>query len=238
MDFALTKPFKSLSITNLENCLFQNLPTVSFEEALYLGNSGTIQVNPDKLIRFRVNGDRCLPRYICYAMNAEPTRARIEEQCATTAGNIGISASKLKETTIPVPPLTEQRRIVAKVDELMALVNNLEQQQTRREELAAAYAQSAVSALTGTEFKPKAEKMKAPKTELISLVRLRANPDDAAAAPLANLLAAHNDELEAKTLWQRSGLPIEDFYQQLKKEIAAGYIQQPEEARLQELPNK
>jgi len=33
MDFALTKPFKSLSITNLENCLFQNLPTVSFEEA-------------------------------------------------------------------------------------------------------------------------------------------------------------------------------------------------------------
>ena len=31
---------------------------------------------------------------------------------------------------------------------------------------------------------------------------------------------------------------IEDFYQQLKNEIAAGYIQQPEEARLQEIPNK
>ncbi|MDP0501411.1 MAG: restriction endonuclease subunit S [Verrucomicrobiota bacterium JB022] len=136
---------------------------------------------------------------------------------------------------IPVPPLAEQRRIVAKVDELMALVDKLEQQQSRREALAAAYAQSAVSALTGTEFKPKAEKMKAPKTELISMVCLRANPDDKEAAPLASLLATNNDKLEAKTLWQRSGLAIEDFYQQLKKEIAAGYIQQPEEASFREL---
>jgi len=33
-------------------------------------------------------------------------------------------------------------------------------------------------------------------------------------------------------------LPIENFYQQLQREIAAGYIQQPEEAWVQESANK
>ena len=85
-------------------------------------------MNPDKLIRFRVNTETHCPRYVCYAMNAEPTREAIEAMCATTAGNIGLSAGKLKTVEIPVPALAEQRRIVAKVDELIALVNALETQ--------------------------------------------------------------------------------------------------------------
>jgi type I restriction enzyme S subunit len=40
----------------------------------------------------------------------------------------GIKASKLKHLPIAVPPLAEQRRIVAKVDDLMALVDALETQ--------------------------------------------------------------------------------------------------------------
>ena len=40
----------------------------------------------------------------------------------------GIKASKLKQLPIAIPPLAEQRRIVAKVDELMALVDALETQ--------------------------------------------------------------------------------------------------------------
>lgn len=38
----------------------------------------------------------------------------------------GIKASKLKEIPIPVPPLSEQRRIVAKIDELMARCDEME----------------------------------------------------------------------------------------------------------------
>jgi type I restriction enzyme S subunit len=42
----------------------------------------------------------------------------------------GIKASKLKQLPIAVPPLAEQKRIVAKVNELMKLVDQLEEQLT------------------------------------------------------------------------------------------------------------
>jgi len=94
----------------------------------YRGESGRVQVNPDKLIRFRIKTELNCPRYVCLAMNAAPTRSRIEGMCATTAGNIGLSAGRLKTVEIPLPPLAEQRRIVVKVEQLMALVDALEQQ--------------------------------------------------------------------------------------------------------------
>jgi type I restriction enzyme S subunit len=37
-----------------------------------------------------------------------------------------LSAQQINETVIPIPPLAEQHRIVAKVDELMALCDRLE----------------------------------------------------------------------------------------------------------------
>ncbi len=101
----------------------------------YRGQSGRTQVNPDKLIRFRVNTDRHCPRYICYAMNAPPTRATIESMCATTAGNIGLSAGRLKTVKVPLPTLSEQRRIVKRVEELMVLVDRLEEQLSKSVEV-------------------------------------------------------------------------------------------------------
>ena len=50
----------------------------------------------------------------------------LEKATGTTAK--GIKASVLKELLIYIPPLAEQHRIVAKVDELMALCDQLEQQ--------------------------------------------------------------------------------------------------------------
>ena len=43
-----------------------------------------------------------------------------------------LNADKARQLTIPLPPLTEQHRIVAKVDELMALCEQLEEMRTRR----------------------------------------------------------------------------------------------------------
>ena len=116
----------------------------------YRGDSGRVQVNPDKLIRFRIKTESHCPRYVCLAMNAAPTREAIEAMCATTAGNIGLSAGRLKTVEIPLPPLAEQRRIVAKVEQLMALVDALEQQLAASRATAANLLSALVAELTGT----------------------------------------------------------------------------------------
>jgi type I restriction enzyme S subunit len=83
-------------------------------------------------------------------MNAAPTREAIEAMCATTAGNIGLSAGRLKTVKIPIPPLAEQRRIVAKVEQLMALVDALETQLATSRATAANLLSALVAELTGT----------------------------------------------------------------------------------------
>jgi type I restriction enzyme S subunit len=45
-------------------------------------------------------------------MNSPLGRERIEAFCATTAGNIGISAKNLNGIPIPVPTIEKQHRIV------------------------------------------------------------------------------------------------------------------------------
>ena len=59
-----------------------------------------------------------------------------------------ISQTVLKHLMISVPPLAEQKRIVAKVDELMALCDQLEQQQKQRDNLRTATRKSAIDAIS------------------------------------------------------------------------------------------
>jgi type I restriction enzyme S subunit len=56
--------------------------------------------------------------------------------------------AQLEITTIPLPPLPEQHRIVAKVDELMALFDALEARLTRAREKSAHLAASVAHHLT------------------------------------------------------------------------------------------
>jgi type I restriction enzyme S subunit len=102
--------------------------------ALYLGYLGIKPIYPDKLIRLRLLSKLVLPKLVrCFA-ESSVVRRDIEGYCATTVGNWGISASNLKEVKIPLPPLAEQHRIVAKVDELMALCDQFEAAKTEREQ--------------------------------------------------------------------------------------------------------
>jgi type I restriction enzyme S subunit len=145
-----------------------------------------------------------------------------------------LAAGSVREYVIPLPPSKEQRRIVAKVDQLMALIDQLEKQQTQKSELAQAFAQAAVAAITGTEIK-EPEKMKAPKTELVSRLQTKNTPNADDSAPLAKLLTEHNGELPAEALWQQSGLDIDTFYQQLRTEMAQGWIVEPQKAVMKEV---
>jgi type I restriction enzyme S subunit len=60
----------------------------------------------------------------------------------------GIKASKLKQLPIAIPPLAEQRRIVAKVEQLMALVDALETQLAASRATAANLLSALVAELT------------------------------------------------------------------------------------------
>jgi type I restriction enzyme, S subunit len=142
----------------------------------------------------------------------------------------GLSKKVLEQFEIPLPPLKEQKRIVVKVDELMALVDQLETQMQERDKVAEGFAKACVSSFTGTTIHERTEKMKAPKTELISIVAIGKKPGPNADAPLAKLLSEHKGRLAAKALWEQSGLAIDDFYQQLKTEITKGWIAPPTEA--------
>ncbi|WP_295543486.1 restriction endonuclease subunit S [uncultured Thiohalocapsa sp.] len=48
------------------------------------------------------------------------------ELAITSAGLYNLSVGKISKIAIPIPPLAEQHRIVAKVDALMALCDRLE----------------------------------------------------------------------------------------------------------------
>ncbi|MFW6333433.1 MAG: restriction endonuclease subunit S, partial [Thermodesulfobacteriota bacterium] len=52
------------------------------------------------------------------------------EEKATGTTFVAVSKTDVESLSTPIPPLSEQNRIVAKVDELMALCDQLEQQQT------------------------------------------------------------------------------------------------------------
>lgn len=94
-------------------------------------------------------------------------------------------------------------------------------------------AQAAIAAITGTQIKDK-QTMKAPKTELVTNLKLKKSPKNKDQAPLSAILARHNGELSAKALYNYSGIEIDCFYQQLKDEMAQGWIEEPEKARVVE----
>jgi type I restriction enzyme S subunit len=81
------------------------------------------------LIRIRFLSDLTSPVYANLAMNAPYFRATqivpgLQQQC----GQANVNGTKLRNMLIPVPPLEEQHRIVAKVAELMSLCDQLEGQ--------------------------------------------------------------------------------------------------------------
>lgn len=59
-----------------------------------------------------------------------------------------LNVGQIEVTNVPLPPLAEQRRIVAKVDGLMALCDALEARLTRARESSARLAASVVHHLT------------------------------------------------------------------------------------------
>lgn len=69
------------------------------------------------------------PRFLLYVMRGRSARNYLTSEASQTTNIANISLAKLTPMPVRLPPLDEQRRIVAKVDELMLLCDQLEAQQ-------------------------------------------------------------------------------------------------------------
>ena len=85
----------------------------------------------DKIIRFRL-GSSFDPDFTVLALNAGYSSTVIERmKSGMAASQVNVSQANLRKVPIPLPPLAEQKRIVAKVNELMALCDVLEAKLTQ-----------------------------------------------------------------------------------------------------------
>lgn len=95
--------------------------------SLHLVGRGTLAqappeqiVFPDTMIRLRLADVGPLRKYIALLWQSSIVRRHVEMRARTTAGIYKISQQDIEELQLPLPPSNEQRRIVAKIEELLS----------------------------------------------------------------------------------------------------------------------
>ncbi|MFN5273050.1 MAG: restriction endonuclease subunit S [Planctomycetota bacterium] len=73
------------------------------------------------------------PYYLLYVLRSPRMQVAFRASSSQTTNIANISLGRMRPIPFPLPPLAEQKRIVAKVDELMGLCDELEVQQQERE---------------------------------------------------------------------------------------------------------
>ena len=155
-----------------------------------------------------------------------------------------LSLQDIRDVIIYLPPREEQTRIVNITKRLLTLADQawalLFKLDDIHEKLAFAATQTItkkqpdirISAYETIAIKDTAEAKVIRKlpSVLIKLVKtMKKKIEDTV---LAKLLMENGKSLEAKDLWQKSGLPIDEFYATLKNEIKEGFIAEPYVATL------
>jgi type I restriction enzyme S subunit len=82
------------------------------------------------MIRLRFDRKRIVPGYAQRMLQHLRVAGVLVDFARTTAGQYNVSLGRLRSAEIPVPPLPEQRRIVAELDALQAEVDALKRLQT------------------------------------------------------------------------------------------------------------
>jgi type I restriction enzyme S subunit len=93
-------------------------------------------------------GDTILPRFLIALLRVPSAREKLIDSSTQTTNIANISLGRLNPFELSLPPITEQKRIVAKVDELMALCDELEDAHQKRNSIRTAARRSAIDAIS------------------------------------------------------------------------------------------
>jgi type I restriction enzyme, S subunit len=118
-----------IGVAKITPC-FENSKAVVFSELENGIGAGTTELH----IARPFSATLLAPRYILLFLKAPMFLIVGETKMTGTAGQKRVPKEFFSERPLPLPPFAEQHRIVAKVDELMALCDKLEQQQTNSNE--------------------------------------------------------------------------------------------------------
>ena len=88
------------------------------------------------------------PRFVMALLRTPHARSALIDSASQTTNIANVSLAKLRPLPFAIPPLAEQHRIVAKVDELMALCDRLEARQADADSAHAQLVQALLDSLT------------------------------------------------------------------------------------------
>lgn len=114
------------------------------------GDAG-ISAGTTELQVFRSIHSGVLPSYVYLFLRSPLFTVEGEKNMTGTAGQKRVPTDYFATRAFPLPPSEEQSRIVAKVDELMALCDQLEERQQDRRKLRNALRQSTLQALASAQ---------------------------------------------------------------------------------------
>jgi type I restriction enzyme S subunit len=97
------------------------------KSAVYPG--GRQAVFASYLIRIVADPEKALPHFVVAYINSPLGRQYIQSQLTRAIGQVNVNAQKLKALPLPMPPLSEQRRIVEYLDGMQAQVAELKRVQ-------------------------------------------------------------------------------------------------------------
>lgn len=115
------------------------------KSAVMGGLTGGIGAGTTELHVFRRSTAAILPEFVIIQLKSHGFITRGIPRMTGSAGQRRVPYEYFAKAPFPLPPLAEQKRIVAKVDELMALCDRLEAQQQEREARHAALARASLA---------------------------------------------------------------------------------------------
>lgn len=93
---------------------------------------------------FRVDESRCVPQFLLNYFKTEEGLQQLVKICPGSAGrNRVLNISRIPEVLVPLPPLAEQRRVVARIEELAAQIHEAHTLRNQAAEVAEALTTSA-----------------------------------------------------------------------------------------------